>query len=199
MAVLCQSGVESVIDFGCGPGFLLSRLVEAAQFSKITGVDICPAALKDAERRLKQDSQTLPRHVLLISGSFTQKDERFSGYGAAVLLETIEHVEPDRLSMIENTIFGAARPGLVIITTPNQEYNHLLGVPAHRFRHPGHRFEWPRRKFESWCGGVAGRNGYTAVFESVGGTHPTWGGPTQMALFHRASGPVAPMSLTPWA
>ena len=47
-----------------------------------------------------------------------------------------------------------------IVTTPNGEFNALLGVPAHRFRHPDHRFEWGRAKFRTWAEGVAKQHGY---------------------------------------
>ena len=38
-------------------------------------------------------------------------------------MEVIEHVDPPRLPALERVVFGAARPGAVIVTTPNIEYN----------------------------------------------------------------------------
>ena len=55
-------------------------------------------------------------------------------------------------------MFGAARPGAVIVTTPNAEYNvRLRDAPGRAMRHPDHRFEWTRAEFAAWADGVAGR------------------------------------------
>jgi len=71
----------------------------------------------------------------------------------------------------------------VFITTPNNEFNPLLGVPAHRFRHPGHRFEWDRRAFRRWADGVAARYRYLCACQDIAGQHPDLGGASQMARF----------------
>ena len=84
-------------------------------------------------------------------------------------------------------MFNGFRPATVLITTPNQECNEILGVPAGRRRHPGHEFEWSRAKFEAWARGVAARNGYQASFAGLGPAHPTLGSPSQMALFARTA------------
>ena len=102
------------------------------------------------------------------------------------LLETIEHIPPDRLSKVERAIFNSFKPNLVLITTPNQECNELLGVPSHRLRHPEHEFEWTRAKFESWASGVGDRNGYHVTFQGIGWSHPSFGAASQMASFVRA-------------
>lgn len=183
LAALCARGAESVLDLGCGPGALLVRLVREPRFRRIAGLDVSAAALREAAHRLRAHAD--PRDPLtdLIHGSFTDPDARLAGFDAAVLVETIEHLEPDRLSRLERTVFGRLRPRTVIVTTPNREFNDLLGVPRRRLRHPDHRFEWTRSKFRAWATGVAQRNGYDAAFEDVGGAHPAYGGPTQMAMF----------------
>ena len=174
--------VRSILDLGCGAGFLLTRLARIEGVERITGTDICEESLQQARIRLIHEHDIMPAHIQIFQGSFTQDDARFEGYEAAVLLETIEHIEPDQLSKLENTVLGTARPNLVIITTPNRDYNPILGVPEHRMRHPDHRFEWGLQKFQNWCEGVAARNGYKVDFKHIGGAHPTLGGPTQMAL-----------------
>ena len=81
------------------------------------------------------------------------------------------------------------RPQHVIVTTPNADYNPVLGVPAHRFRHPDHHFEWSRDRFGQWADGVAARGGYTVTRRDVAGAHPALGGASQMALFTRDQAP----------
>lgn len=185
IAVLQDNEAKSILDFGCGVGFLLARLAGISGLDRVAGTDICAESLQQARTRLEREYETMPAHIHLFQGSFTQDDERFKNYDAAVLLETIEHIEPDQLSKIENTVFGAARPDLVVITTPNRDYNPVLGVPEHRLRHPDHRFEWGLQKFRHWCEGIATRNGYTARFKHIGGAHPVLGGPTQMAVMRK--------------
>jgi hypothetical protein len=81
-------------------------------------------------------------------------------------------------------LFGDARPRIVVVTTPNREYNVLFdGLPAGRFRHRDHRFEWTRAEFEEWAGETAGRFGYGVRFLPVGPEDPEVGAPTQMAVF----------------
>jgi small RNA 2'-O-methyltransferase len=121
--------------------------------------------------------------LTLLHGSFTDKDERLTGFDAAVLVETIEHVNPGRLSAVEQAVFGCYRPPLVLVTTPNAEYNVLYGMGAGEFRHPDHCFEWTRAKFKAWARGVAARNGYQVLFREIGELHPTLGRETQIARF----------------
>jgi hypothetical protein len=108
-----------------------------------------------------------------------------SGFDAAALVETIEHVDPSQLSRMEHAVFVVWRPNLVVLTTPNSEYNPVLGLAPGEFRHSDHRFEWDRQKFRSWASGVAERCGYKITFEYIGPRDPDFGSSTQMAVFRR--------------
>ena len=91
-------------------------------------------------------SERQAERVELFQGALTYEDERYAGYDAAVLMEVVEHVDPPRLAALERVVFGAARPGAVVVTTPNSEYNELYaGLVG--MRHPDHRFEWTRAEF----------------------------------------------------
>jgi 3' terminal RNA ribose 2'-O-methyltransferase Hen1 len=188
---LLASGAQSVLDLGCGSGPLLARLARMPQFRRIVGVDIALDALQSIGRWLGQEGLSGDGRISLLHGSFMEPNSDLAGFDAAVLVETIEHIERERLSCVEKAVFAGYRPGIVIITTPNSECNELLGVPKHRLRHPDHRFEWPREKFRAWAGGVASRNGYDVRFADVGWVHPTFGGPTQMAIFTGVAHPIA--------
>ena len=98
----------------------------------------------------------------------------------------IEHFDPARLAAAAQNVFGSARPGTVVVTTPNAEYNVMWeSLPAGEFRHADHRFEWTRAEFASWADGVAGRYGYAVRFLPVGPEDADVGPPTQMAVFRR--------------
>lgn len=173
------SGARSVLDLGCGPGELLARLVGDPQFERLLGIDLSMPALLEARHLLGE------KRVQLMQASFTEPDDRLMGFDAATLVETIEHVPPRDLSAVESAVFACYRPGTVLLTTPNREYNEILGVPSYRFRHPDHRFEWNREKFRKWASGVARRHAYRAEFVDIGECHPVSGSSTQMAVFRR--------------
>ena len=98
----------------------------------------------------------------------------------------IEHIESERLPAFEQALFGHARPGAVVITTPNREYNALFeGMAEGALRHGDHRFEWSRDEFRHWAQSVAAAHGYEIGFEGTGLEDPALGPPTQMAIFTR--------------
>jgi 3' terminal RNA ribose 2'-O-methyltransferase Hen1 len=177
---------KSVIDLGCGPGQFLDRLVKTPAFTRVAGCDVSTRSLQHAARRLRLDrmSERQAARVELFQGALTYEDPRFSGFDAAVLMEVIEHVDPPRLGALEHVVFGAAKPGAVIVTTPNSEYNALYeGLTG--MRHPDHRFEWDRARFAQWSDRVAAAYGYSVERAGVGAVDEALGTPTQMAVFTR--------------
>jgi hypothetical protein len=108
------------------------------------------------------------------------------GFEAAAVVEVVEHLDSARLEAFERVLFEFARPGLVVITTPNREYNVIWeAVGASRLRHADHRFEWTRAEFMEWAGGVAGRYGYSVRFLGIGVADEAVGTPTQVGVFER--------------
>jgi 3' terminal RNA ribose 2'-O-methyltransferase Hen1 len=187
-AVLKERGASTVLDLGCGEGRLIGRLIKERGIERILGVDASVRILEAAARRLRLDQagEAKRERVGLQLGSLTYADRRWHGFDAATLVEVIEHIEPSRLSALELSLFGDARPRLVVITTPNREYNALFaGMAEGSFRHPDHRFEWTREEFVAWCEGVATRSGYALEIAPVGPIDETLGAPSQMAVLTR--------------
>ncbi len=185
---LTHSGATRVVDLGCGDGKLLRAMLEEKSFTEIVGVDVSYRALETARDRLKLDraTQKQEERVRLMQGSLTYRDKRLAGYDAATVIEVIEHLDPPRLSMFERVLFEFAKPGVVVITTPNVEYNvRFETLPAGKLRHKDHRFEWTRREFQDWATGSAERFGYSVRFAPIGAEDEILGAPTQMAVFTR--------------
>ncbi len=111
-------------------------------------------------------------------GSEAEKREVAVVVGA-VAAELIEHVDEHRvLPALERALFGLWRPHVIVVTTPNADFNALLASPqsipcshlshhhhqeqmnsssnggvgvAGFMRHPDHKFEWTRIQFASWA------------------------------------------------
>jgi 3' terminal RNA ribose 2'-O-methyltransferase Hen1 len=155
-------------------------------FEQITGVDVSYNVLERAKDRLKIDR--LPdmqkQRINLFQGSLTYRDNRFSGYDAATVIEVIEHLDENRLAAFEKVLFKFARPRTVIVSTPNKEYNrNYANLFEGDMRHRDHRFEWSRSEFEMWAVNVAENYGYNVKFKQIGNSNDEFGSPTQMGVF----------------
>ncbi len=184
---VAETGAQTLLDLGCGDGDLILRLAVLPQITRLTGLDIDLASLSALQTRLDALPREARDKVQLAHASMTARHHRLRGYDCACLVETIEHLPPADLNRLEHALFAHMRPVHVIVTTPNADFNPVLDVPSHRFRHPGHYFEWGRDRFARWATGVAARHGYAVSCHDIGGTHPTLGGASQMAVFQRAA------------
>lgn len=179
---------KRVIDLGCGEGNLLKELLADSHFDYIVGCDVSSLALERAHTKLR--IERLPsmqrKRITLMQTALTYRDKRLSGFDAAAIIEVIEHLDLPRLDSLRRVVFEFARPGMVVMTTPNVEYNVLFeNLPEGKFRHSDHRFEWTRKDFEDWSKSVAEEFGYSVSFESIGEIHAEYGAPTQMGVFVR--------------
>jgi 3' terminal RNA ribose 2'-O-methyltransferase Hen1 len=186
LAALKQSGAKRVLDLGCGEGQLVRALLGEKSFEEIVAVDVSHRALEIAAERLHVErmSEKQKARLKLLHGSLMYRDKRLAGYDAAAVVEVIEHLDPPRLAAFERVVFDFARPGTVIVTTPNVEYNSKFdNLPAGRMRHHDHRFEWTRAEFQSWAEKMAERFRYRVRFLPIGPEDVSVGAPTQMAVF----------------
>ena len=185
---LRATGAKTIADLGCGEGKLLVRLLHERWAERLIGLDPSARELEWAAKRLRLHLPGGPPEgrVSLLHGSLTYRDDRWTGAEAAALIEVIEHLDPDRLPLVERVVFGEMRPGTVVVTTPNAEYNVLFPhLAAGSFRHPDHRFEWTRAEFQAWAARIESTYGYRPAFSGIGRPDATLGAPTQMAVFTR--------------
>ena len=189
LGVLREAGARTVADLGCGEGTLTGDLLNDSGFTQVVAADVSARALAQAARRLRLDRMPDARRerLTMFQTSLTYRDARLAGLDAAVLMEVIEHVEPDRLTAVERAVFGFAAPRTVVVTTPNREYNPEYGMTGGRLRHRDHRFEWDRAEFTAWASRVGAAYGYGVRFAGAGQESPAAGPPTQLAAFTRAA------------
>ena len=189
LAKIAESGAHTVIDLGCGEGLLLKTLLRDPNLKKLAGMDVSIRSLEIAHKRIGLDRlpTMVKDRIALFHGSLMYKDKRLAGWDAAVASEVVEHLDPPRLAAFEKVVFQHARPGTVIITTPNREYNTVWEtLPRGSLRHSDHRFEWTRPEFQEWGDRLAEEHGYSVAYFAIGPESAELGSPTQMGVFTSA-------------
>ncbi|RMC08416.1 hypothetical protein DUI87_14660 [Hirundo rustica rustica] len=91
---------------------------------------------------------------------------------SVLTLQRIEHLEESELKKFPEVVFGFMAPSIVVISTPNSEFNPLF-PRAMLYRHPDHKFEWSQAQFQSWALETARCYNYSVEFTGVG--HPPAG------------------------
>ena len=185
-STLKESGARRVLDLGCGEGKLLEMLLADRQFSEIVGMDVSLVSLERAKRkiRLERLPPLVAERLTLLHGSLLYRDRRLEGFDAAAVVEVVEHLDAPRLAAFERGLFGFAKPGTVVLTTPNREYN-VLFTGMKGLRHRDHRFEWTRSEFAAWAERVGEAYGYSVAITGIGPEDEVHGSPSQMAVFKR--------------
>lgn len=191
--ILTSEKVKSVLDLGCGECRFLRRMIRIPGIEKIVGVEKLEYLISSKMyvlRPLNVDyliKRLWPLDIKLYSGDITMFDERLQNYDAALLIEIIEHLQEDELDRLPSTLFGAMQPTLVVITTPNFEFNICFNNDC-KLRHWDHKFEWTRNQFEQWCSSICSSYAYSVTFDGVGDppdAHPDIGHCTQIAIFRK--------------
>ncbi|MBR0149548.1 MAG: 3' terminal RNA ribose 2'-O-methyltransferase Hen1 [Lachnospiraceae bacterium] len=198
---ILRCGAKTCIDLGCGEGKLIKLLLDSGKPETIAGADVVTGELKKAAERIGYERlpERQKQKVKLFQGSLMYPDERFKGYDCMSVIEVMEHIEPERLPMLEQVVFKWAAPKMVIFTTPDRRYNENYGLYDGQMRHDDHRFEWDREEFEKWTGHICEKYGYTVTVKGIDVNHNEPGdgeqerasfifttdgsSPTQMAVF----------------
>ena len=186
--------IRKIVDFGCAELGFLTHLKNTIGIQEILCVDINRSLLEAYKNRgapLVSEylhRRTAPFVIEIDEGCITQNDNKLKNTDAVICIELIEHLYPDTLINLPYNIFGYIRPLLVVITTPNADFNALFPNFS-GFRHPDHKFEWTRQQFQDWAENIILRYpSYLVTFHGIckgpeGSEH--LGCCTQMAVFHR--------------
>ncbi|WP_291270794.1 class I SAM-dependent methyltransferase [Geothrix sp.] len=127
-----------VLDYGCGPGYLVERLL--AMGVGCEGADLSEATVAAANQRLGE--HPLWRGARVIDPVFS--DEREGLLDLVICVETIEHLLPPGLPSILQRLCRMLKPGSgrLFITTPHAEdlaraqvFCPECGSVFHRYQH----------------------------------------------------------------
>ncbi|CAG9818158.1 unnamed protein product [Phaedon cochleariae] len=145
--------IKKLCDFGCAEFGLFMFIKQLSSLNDIHFIDIDEETLRYNLRKiypltieyLKRREE--PLEVNIFAGSVADPDYRLSNMDAVIAVELIEHLYPDALDALPYNIFGFIEPKIVIITTPNADFNVLFSSDTKRMRHYDHKFEWTREQF----------------------------------------------------
>ncbi|CAN1150800.1 Small RNA 2'-O-methyltransferase [Linum perenne] len=205
-----NSSAVSLVDFGCGSGSLLDSLLDyPISLETIVGVDISVKALTRAAKilnsKLTAKTDIAVKSAILYDGSITVYDSRLHGVDIGTCLEVIEHMEEEEARLFGDVVLSYFRPRILIVSTPNYEYNVILqrsSVPGSqdedpdeksqsqsqsiKFRNLDHKFEWTRQQFNEWACQLGDKHDYEVEFGGVGGAGDVEPGyASQIAVFKR--------------
>nr|BAB70852.1 unnamed protein product [Homo sapiens] len=190
-----QHEPKKVADLGCGDTSLLRLLKVNPCIELLVGVDI-----NEDKLRWRGDSlapflgdflkpRDLNLTITLYHGSVVERDSRLLGFDLITCIELIEHLDSGDLARFPEVVFGYLFPSMIVISTPNSEFNPLF--PSVTLRDSDHKFEWTRMEFQTWALYVANRYDYSVEFTGVG--EPPAGAEnvgycTQIGIFRKNGG-----------
>jgi len=142
--LLAELGATSVADIGCGDGKLLQQLIasqhshlfqepeqrgSSAKLTHLIGVDVSAKGLRRAASKLRSmwtqamatGGAKLPS-VKLLRCSLA-KLELEPQVDVITLIEVVEHLDPPDLKALGSALLERCMPRVLIVSTPNKEYN----------------------------------------------------------------------------
>lgn len=168
-----------VLDFGCGPGFLVEKML--AKGYSVTALDFSEGSLEALRQRLGQP----PGLRAVVHATSVPTPLEDASFDRVFLIETVEHLMPADLSATLADVARVLKPGsMLVTTTPNDE-----DLESHKLICPdcGATFH-PRQHVSSW---TADR--LSALLEGAGLEVVT-----SEALLLRPSSPLNPLRDFVW-
>jgi 2-polyprenyl-3-methyl-5-hydroxy-6-metoxy-1,4-benzoquinol methylase len=137
-----RAAPKTVLDLGCGEGFMLDALLRANIDAKFTGIDLSETALAEARERLgsRAELEHADARQLVSDGR---------SFDMVMMLEVLEHI-PDPEQMLP--ILKQLARGHVLLSVPREPFfcalNFMRGKNLRRLGNdPEHVNHWGRRGF----------------------------------------------------
>jgi 2-polyprenyl-3-methyl-5-hydroxy-6-metoxy-1,4-benzoquinol methylase len=146
---------STILDFGCGSGFLLQRLISRYP---IAGYDWASANIEATRSRVGNH----PNLIRLYAGE--RGEQPVGPFGVVYLVETVEHILESQLSATLSHVASlVAAGGIVIATTPNDEDLEASTVYCPCCKHTFHRWQHIRSLSEQGMTALFGKHGFEAM------------------------------------
>ena len=138
---------KTVLEVGCGEGFMLEVLADARPSLELTGIDISAPAIAEAKQRLGDRAKLEVQDARDLSASGQT-------YDLVVMLEVLEHI-PDPAQMLQ--VLEGLTKGPLLLSVPWEPF--FRGLNFLRGKHvmawgndPEHVNHWGRRGFLDFVG-----------------------------------------------
>ncbi|XP_063885112.1 small RNA 2'-O-methyltransferase-like isoform X3 [Scylla paramamosain] len=168
--------ITKVVDIGSAELKFFRNLRYINGVQEVVLVDVDEETLQSSKHRVQPLMADFllrrqePLTVKVVCGDARVYDPLLSGAQVVTLIEVIEHMNECDLPALVQCVFQHVRPHLVVVTTPNADFNKFF--PNHtpgKFRHWDHKFEWTAQEFQHWCLGVVEEyQDYTVEFSGCG-------------------------------
>jgi small RNA 2'-O-methyltransferase len=141
--LLLKNNCKTYLDIGCAECKLLKYLKSSnKQLNLIVGLDIDENLMIQSSERMRDAffdfifAREEPLDIYLFKGDIAKPSQYFIDKLCAQtmqldcvsLIEIIEHLRPDTLKQCIRTVFGLLKPKLIVMTTPNYEFNVVFNI-----------------------------------------------------------------------
>ncbi|KAK6359704.1 hypothetical protein TWF696_000846 [Orbilia brochopaga] len=135
-----SSPIQSLLEVGCGGNTPLMqsllRCDDELPLSILSGIDIDQQLFSDGiktaftPRGDDEEDRWRDLTVSLIHGSFEHINlQNIGPFDAITSCEVIEHLDPEPLANFAPVLLGRMNPKVLIVTTPNRDFNSLFEMP----------------------------------------------------------------------
>lgn len=142
--LFAQANVSSVLEIGCGEGFVLDYVAKRNPNLRLCGVDRNPAAVRMA-------AQITARRILYVCADGLHLPYPDGAFEMVVISEVLEHVQTDPTAILREAIRVSQR--LLLITVPREPYFQAITaclLACGVINDPGHVNFWTKRQFQHW-------------------------------------------------
>ncbi|CDW85803.1 3 terminal rna ribose 2-o-methyltransferase hen1 [Stylonychia lemnae] len=168
---LASDATLRLIDLGCGKGSFLRYCLNSRILNHYIGIDIKLSKVEKA-------SNYLAIHSLDLKSSFQEslkyKSRRYNtiiqNYVARQMSSAFEtyqtlrlkHLQQDKIPTLIDNVFGLIQPDIVIMTTPNKDFNHMFKnfENPEQLRCEDHVFEYKEQEFKQFCDEIIQKYGH---------------------------------------